>query len=98
MLFPCQTGHTRFFPKKRSFKYSYFQVGIPVGWKGSLGGLLSADVPADTRSWYRRIFSLREGAAWMVVNGDDYLGRGHSENGLRGKLDEYLVSQVRSRA
>lgn len=34
----------------------------------------------------------------MVVNGDDYLGRGHSENGLRGKLDEYLVSQVRSRA
>lgn len=95
MLFPCRTNHTRFFPKKHSFSYSYLLVGIPVGWRGSIGGMLSADDFQNSSPWYSKLFSLKAESAWHVVNGDDYLGRGHSEGGLRGKLDEYLLSQVR---
>lgn len=94
MLFPCQTTHTRIFPKKHSFSYSYLLVGIPVGWKGSTGGMISSDVELDLTPWYRRILSLKPGGAWYTVNGDDYLARGHVEGGLRGKLDGYLLSQV----
>jgi hypothetical protein len=95
MLFPCQTNHTRFFPKKYTFSYSYLLVGAPIGWRGSVGGMVSADTEQDSRAWYYRIFSLKAGNSWYVIDGDYYLGRGHSESGLRGKLDEYLISQVR---
>ena len=85
-LFPCQTSHTRLFPKKHSFSYSYLFAGIPVGWRGSAGSLLSADTESlqDTR---RR-------AAWFHVESADHLERGDSDQGLRGKLDKYLRSQV----
>ncbi|KAL8910450.1 MAG: hypothetical protein Q9171_004244 [Xanthocarpia ochracea] len=33
LLFPSKTSHTRLFPKKHSFTYSYLLVGIPVGWR-----------------------------------------------------------------
>jgi hypothetical protein len=94
MLFPCQTTHTRFFPAKHSFKYSYLLVGIPIGWKGSIGGMLSVDPEQDPSPWYRRILSLKLGGAWYTVNGDDYLERGHVKGGLQGKLEAYLISQV----
>lgn len=94
MLFPSQTFHTRFFPEKHSFKYSYLLVGIPIGWKGSIGGILSVDTGKEISPWYRRLLSMKTGGAWYTVNGDDYLERGHVEGGLRGKLDAYLISQV----
>lgn len=90
MFFPCSTSHTRFFPKKHSFSYSYLLVGIPIGWKGTIGGMISSETEILRRSW----FSLKPGGAWYTVQGDDYLGRGHVEGGLKGKLDDYLVSQV----
>jgi hypothetical protein len=94
MLFPCRTSHTRLFPEKHSFSYSYLLVGITVGWKGSIGGMLSADNEPDSTPWYLRLFSLKPGNAWYTVNGDDYLGRGHVDGGLEGKLHAYLLSQV----
>jgi hypothetical protein len=90
MFFPCNTSHTRFFPKSHSFLYSYLLVGIPIGWKGSNAGMISADFETPPRPW----FSLKPRGAWYTVLGDDYLGRGHVEGGLRGKLDSYLLSQV----
>jgi len=69
-------------------------VGIPVGWKGSLGGMLSVDDEKGNSPWYFRLFSLGLGNAWYVVNGDDYLDRGHVDGGLKGKLEQYLQSQV----
>ena len=95
MIFPCRTSHTRLVPKTHSFSYSYLWVGIPVGWKGNVGGLLSADAPKMSSPWYRRVLSLNSGDAWHTVDGDDYLGRGHADGGLHEKLHSYLQDQVR---
>lgn len=93
MLFPCETAHVRMFPTTHGFKYSYLLVGIPVGWKGSVGGMISSDVEKEGKSWYSRWLSLQPGSAWYTVNGDDYLKRGHVEGGLQGKLEQYLESE-----
>ncbi|KAI1207342.1 uncharacterized protein F4807DRAFT_185467 [Annulohypoxylon truncatum] len=81
LLFPCRTTHTRFFPKKHSFDYSYLLVGIPIGWSGTAGGMISNDQNGTgARGWYK-------------VAAADYLERGNGHLGLRGKLDAYLKSQ-----
>ncbi|KAI1631748.1 hypothetical protein F4809DRAFT_147275 [Biscogniauxia mediterranea] len=81
LLFPCQTTHTRLFPKKHSFVYSYLLVGVPVGWSGVAGDMISADVADGVKK------------GWYNINAADYLERGRGHIGLRGKLDEYLQSQ-----
>lgn len=80
LIIPCRTTHTRIFPEKNSFGYSYLQVGIPVGWKGSVSSILGADEDSGRKSWFS-------------VNAGDYLARGHENLGLEGKLAEYLLSQ-----
>ena len=94
LFFPCRTSHTRLFPKKHNFSYSYLLVGIPVGWEGSVGGMLSGDDSRELPPWYSRILSLNPGSAWFTVHGDDHLGRGHASGGLQEKLRNYLQSQV----
>lgn len=89
LLFPCKTIHSRLFPKKHSFDYSYLTVGVPVGVEGVWGGLVSST--STKRSW----FSLSR-KAWYHVDPKDYLDRGNGHLGLRGKLDAYLKSQVRA--
>ena len=91
LIFPCQTSHTRIFPKIHSFSYSYLQVGIPVGWQGSVGSMVSADLdhmpPADSdhpRKLQR---------AWFSVEAADHLERGNAHLGLQGKLHNYLKSE-----
>ena len=88
ILFPCQTSHTRIFPQKHSFSYSYLLVGIPVGWRGRISSLLTADL--KTLPWRGR----EPKTGWFNVDSADYLARGDSMYGLRGKLDTYLESQV----
>lgn len=82
MLFPCQTTHTRLFPKKHSFSYSYLLVGVPVGWEGTAGSMISTGQPQHGRK------------GWYHIDPADYLERGNAQLGLRGKLDKYLESQV----
>jgi hypothetical protein len=82
MLFPCGTAHTRFFPKRHSFVYSYLMVGVPVGWEGVSGGMISAGHQESSRK------------GWYQIYATDYLERGNGHLGLRGKLDAYLKSQV----
>ncbi|KAH7149423.1 hypothetical protein B0J13DRAFT_621286 [Dactylonectria estremocensis] len=89
-LIPSRTSHTRFFPKKHSFSYSYLVVGIPVGFSGSAHGIISADVPEKSTSWFSYMFGRK---AWFDVDPADYLLRGRAELDLRGKLDDYLHSQ-----
>lgn len=79
VILPCRTTHSRVFPQKHSFSYSYLFVGIHVGWVGCSGNLLSAD-NSSTRGWWH-------------VDPADYLARGDGHLGLRGKLDVYLRSQ-----
>lgn len=89
-LIPCKTTHARRFPKKHSFGYSYLVVGVPVGSTDNVNGMLTIDDGASG-SWLSRLF--RHG--WYNVSASDYMQRGHNAQGLRGKLDEYLISQVR---
>lgn len=89
-LVPSRTTHTRLFPKKHSFSYSYLVVGVPVGYSGNANGMISANVPG-TSSWLSYLLGRR---AWFDVNPADYLQRGHRDDGLRGKLDDYLENQV----
>lgn len=86
LIFPSRTTHTRLFPKKHSFSYSYLLVGIPVGWKGSVASMISTDIQADD--------NLNVSQAWFHVNAQDYLERGQGKLGLDGKLARYLKSQV----
>ncbi|OLN85958.1 hypothetical protein CCHL11_05433 [Colletotrichum chlorophyti] len=92
LLIPCKTTHRRTFPQKHDFAYSYLVVGIPVGWEGTYGGMVSTGV--ENRSWLS-LFSLapRAGKGWFDVDAADYLERGNGHLGLRGKLDAYLKSQ-----
>lgn len=80
LLFPCTTTHSRMFPKKHSFAYSYLLVGIPVGWEGIAGGMISAG-STKAKGWYH-------------IDAADYLQRDNGRSGLRGKLDAFLESQV----
>lgn len=87
LLFPSKTTHSRFFPNKHSFVYSYLVVGIPVGWEGVSGGMVS--LFSSEQPWFSR---LRRG--WFHIDPADYLHRGDRHLGLRGKLDAYLRTQV----
>ena len=88
LIFPSKTSHTRLFPKKHSFSYSYLLVGIPVGWRNSIGSLFSADTDSiESNGSHRK-------RGWLSVEGADYLHRGYDARGLRGKLAAYLESQV----
>ncbi|KAK1750608.1 cyclopropane-fatty-acyl-phospholipid synthase [Echria macrotheca] len=91
LLFPCRTTHSRLFPKKHSFSYSYLVVGVPVDWKGNAGGIVSLGQPRSKYSWLS--FLSGSGNGWYDINPGDYLERGRAELGLRGKLDVYLQSQ-----
>jgi hypothetical protein len=92
LLFPCQTSHSRIFPKKHSFSHSYLLVGIPVGFEGDAGGVVSVGATGKPgrSSWLSNTLW----GSWFTVDAGDYLERGKSELGLRGKLDEYLQTQV----
>lgn len=98
LLLPCKTTHSRMFPKKHSFDYSYLVVGIPVGWEGVAGGMVSCSSAAKQSSGSKPWWSLSPATpkGWYHVDPADYLERGNGHLGLRGKLDAYLKSQVRA--
>lgn len=99
LLLPCLTKHSRIRPKGHSFQYSYLVVGIPLGWTGTLGGLLSSAVEDQSSKGFLSWFSLRPRPrkGWYDVDAGDYLDRGNAHLGLRGKLDGYLKTQVSQR-
>ena len=88
LVIPSRTSHARLFPKKHTFSYSYLLVGIPIGWRGSLGSLLSADLDSIEKD------GLRPRKGWFGVEAADYLHRGCDGHGLSGKLRTYLRTQV----
>ncbi|KAG9238407.1 hypothetical protein BJ875DRAFT_47893 [Amylocarpus encephaloides] len=92
-FFPCKISHRRYFPKKHNFVYSYLLCGIPVGWKGTAGGMLSVDVAPSQTPWYLRWLSLTPSNSWFSVHGDHYLGRGRLEGGLESKLRAFLKEE-----
>jgi Protein of unknown function (DUF1365) len=83
MFYGCRTVHTRMTPKVHSFKYSYLFVGIPIGYRNTIGSLVDLDAGA-----WKNPFT------WFQVNADDYLSRVNGLS-LKEKLDTFLVSEVR---
>ena len=88
LIFPAKVYHARLFPKKHSFNYSYLMVGVPVGWRGSVKGFLSADLDR------KLLVNGSSSSGWLDVRSEDHLQRGHIPGGLRAKLDLYLESIV----
>jgi DUF1365 family protein len=93
-MFPCRTTHTRFFPKKHSFSYSYLYAGVPIGWVGTVKSFLSADT-ADPALHNHLHASC---GTWFSIDGLDYLQRSTGGKTLVQKLHEYLSSQGASPA
>lgn len=92
LIFPCRTSHTRMFPQKHSFSYSYLFVGVPIGYQGSSGSLLSAEsgiLPDEDK----KTKHIPKTKSWFRVEAADYLSRGNTL-GLEGNLHAYLKSQV----
>lgn len=95
LIFPCRTTHTRIFPRKHSFSYSYLFVGIPVGYQGPSESLISVgggkslvDEDGKRKHMNNTTKSL------FHIEAADYLSRGGNSAGLEGKLHVYLKSQV----
>ncbi|KAL7942131.1 hypothetical protein V8C42DRAFT_159148 [Trichoderma barbatum] len=89
-LIPCRITHSRKLPKAHIFSYSYLTVGVTVGYRGNINGIISVDDPDISTSWVSKIWRVM---SWFRVDADDYLERGSSKLGLRAKLDKYLKSQ-----
>ncbi|CAK3952331.1 hypothetical protein DOTSEDRAFT_70354 [Lecanosticta acicola] len=78
LLITSRTTHSRLFPKKHAFSYSYLFAGIPVGLQGRVSNVLSVD---------------SQRPAWFDVRSKDYLSRNDDHMGLGEKLKSYLHSQ-----
>ena len=88
LLIPGRTTHTRMFPERHYFDYSYLSVGVPVGWTGCAGSALSADV-----DHLDHFSASKRKRGWFNVDAKDYLSRdGH--DCLEHKLKHYLQDQV----
>lgn len=83
-LFKCRTTHRRLFPAKHSFSYSYFMVGVPICWRNSHRNLLATNAVTHSQLLQKTGFTM---------HADDYLARGQHEQGLVGKLNDYLQTQ-----
>ncbi|KAK4075388.1 uncharacterized protein Triagg1_4509 [Trichoderma aggressivum f. europaeum] len=89
-LIPCRVTHSREHPKEHAFSYPYLTVGIPIGYRGNVNGMISVDDHDASTSWLSKIWRAR---GWFRVDAADYLERGNNKLGLRAKLDTYLRSQ-----
>ena len=88
-LFPCQTTHSRFFPKKHSFKYSYLLVGVPLPAEaGELSDTSAQPIDESVEVKNKRP------QVWFHVKSQNHLGRDGTRLSLRAKLNAYLIDQV----
>lgn len=78
LMLASRTTHSRLFPRKHAFSYSYLLVGVPVGVQGRISKILSVD-------------TVRHG--WFSVDATDFLSRGDDQLTLAAKLKKYLHTQ-----
>ena len=97
LLFPCRISHSREFPQKHAFSHSYLAVGVPVGFEGNAGGMVSVEAGHKGKQGTSLWRSLDSPGGWFTVDPEDHLERGKPELGLREKLDGYLRAQVSHR-
>ncbi|KAL4947943.1 hypothetical protein BDW69DRAFT_203903 [Aspergillus filifer] len=108
LLLPTQVSHTRLGPGHYNYTVPHFLIGVPIGLRGRLGGLLSIDEPnrcrldpeasspSRTQSpglWQYGIPSPKFGRqSWFTVHAHHHLEKGVG-GGLEGKMRHYLASQ-----
>jgi hypothetical protein len=88
LMYQCDLSHRRFSPFKDYFRHSYLYIGIPVGLSGSYPPLLRVDdvhEPNKPTLWNK---------SWFSIRPQDQAFRGGVNSSLRGKLDEFLRSEV----
>lgn len=78
LLITSRTTHSRLFPQKHSFSYSYLFAGIPVGLQGRVSNVLSVDSQTP---------------AWFDVRSRDFLNRAYGSHGLGERLKRYLHTE-----
>lgn len=80
LLLPSRTTHSRIFPKKHSFSYSYLYAGVPI----------TPNTQTSAKS-HNPALSTDDNQGWFQIHGADYLHRG--QGSLRQKLHAFLESQ-----
>lgn len=78
LLITSRTNHARMVPEKHAFSYSYLFVGVPIGFQGSVEGVLSVD---------------SEHSGWFDIRSKDFLFRSKTQRSLGEKLKRYLHAQ-----
>lgn len=96
VFFPSRTNHIRMFPTKHAFSYSYLLMGIPIGWKGSIGSILSVDLQSQKEQEDEPQPQTKTSRTWFSAEAEHYLDRGDIQAGFQGRLRAYLQSQVSS--
>lgn len=96
MLFFCSTTHARFLPKKHSFKYPLLYVGIPVTFKGSIGGLFSVLDSKEERDGKVEVEGKDVQRPFTLFSLDP-AGYTNPELPFEKKLVSVLIHHVRSR-
>jgi hypothetical protein len=92
LLFPTKLSHSRIFPERYNYAYSYFVVGIPVGLRGHIGSVLSVDEIRPETDGSTKTNASRK--CWFTIDHRYYLDHGDSPSGLEGKLHTFLQSRV----
>ncbi|KAJ2979329.1 hypothetical protein NQ176_g3325 [Zarea fungicola] len=86
LLFPARLSHSRHLPatERYSYSYDYFMIGVPVGFRGRIGNLLSIDNAPARETCLEK--------CWFTIDPKLYLDRGSEERSLQKKLHIFLRS------
>ncbi|KAI2843105.1 hypothetical protein CBS76997_8901 [Aspergillus niger] len=84
LLFPAKLSHVRRFPasERYNYWYDYFMVGVPVGFRGRIGNLISIDNQPTSETILEK--------CWFTIDPAYYLEPGSGDRTLEEKLDIFL--------
>ncbi|GLB09842.1 hypothetical protein AtubIFM57258_005771 [Aspergillus tubingensis] len=84
LMFPAKLSHARRFPaiERYNYWYDYFMIGIPVGFRGRIGNLISIDNQPTSESILEK--------CWFTIDPAYYLEPGSGDRTLEEKLHIFL--------
>ena len=97
LLFPSQLTHARMFPEKYHYGIDYFNIGMPVDFRGHIGALISFDCGGSNQcdgSYKSFIIRIFRKFTWFGMDPSQYLYRGDGHLSLKQKLKHFLMNHV----
>ncbi|KAI2898419.1 hypothetical protein CBS63078_7658 [Aspergillus niger] len=84
LLFPAKLSHACRFPasERYNYWYDYFMVGVPVGFRGRIGNLISIDNQPTSETILEK--------CWFTIDPAYYLEPGSGDRTLEEKLNIFL--------